>query len=135
MPEPGPLPVKQVVLFNSGVGYFQREGQVTGWRDEDYPVAAAYGRPPLLRMERAGVPLFGVQGYGVHLNGYRRDGSRLDLWVGRRAPDKSVAPDKLDNLVAIVDQNGYQQTGATKVVSTDVLTFAPMVVRCLRTPS
>jgi hypothetical protein len=27
---PGPLPVKQVVLFNSGVGYFQREGQLSG---------------------------------------------------------------------------------------------------------
>src|SRR5262245_38029898 len=27
---PGPLPIKQVVLFNSGVGYFQREGDVDG---------------------------------------------------------------------------------------------------------
>lgn len=26
----GPLPIKQVVLFNSGVGYFQREGDVEG---------------------------------------------------------------------------------------------------------
>lgn len=26
----GPLPIKQVVLFNSGVGYFQREGEVDG---------------------------------------------------------------------------------------------------------
>src|SRR5438552_3441572 len=25
-----PLPIKQVILFNSGVGYFQREGQVAG---------------------------------------------------------------------------------------------------------
>ena len=25
-----PLPIKQVVLFNSGVGYFQREGEVEG---------------------------------------------------------------------------------------------------------
>src|SRR5207253_5186313 len=25
-----PLPIKQVVLFNTGVGYFQREGQVEG---------------------------------------------------------------------------------------------------------
>jgi hypothetical protein len=27
---PAPLPIAQVVLFNSGVGYFQREGQVDG---------------------------------------------------------------------------------------------------------
>jgi hypothetical protein len=26
----GPLPIRQVVLFNTGVGYFQREGQVDG---------------------------------------------------------------------------------------------------------
>src|SRR3954452_20304983 len=26
----GPLPIRQVVLFNSGVGYFQREGEVSG---------------------------------------------------------------------------------------------------------
>src|SRR5712692_1138416 len=25
-----PLPIRQVVLFNSGVGYFQREGEVEG---------------------------------------------------------------------------------------------------------
>ena len=46
------------------------------------------------------MPFFGARAYGVHLNGYRRDGGRLMLWVGRRAPDKKVAPDKLDNLVA-----------------------------------
>src|SRR5439155_4689758 len=62
---------------------FDREGLVTGWRDEDYPVAVAYGRPPLLRLERAGAPLFGVQGYGVHLNGHVGRGDELRLWVGR----------------------------------------------------
>lgn len=29
-PAEGPLPIRQVVLFNSGVGYFQREGEVDG---------------------------------------------------------------------------------------------------------
>jgi hypothetical protein len=29
-PAESPLPIKQVVLFNSGVGYFQREGEVAG---------------------------------------------------------------------------------------------------------
>src|SRR5205085_5463337 len=28
-PPEGPLPIRQVVLFNSGVGYFQREGEVS----------------------------------------------------------------------------------------------------------
>src|SRR3712207_6334166 len=26
----GPLPIRQVILFNSGVGYFQREGEIDG---------------------------------------------------------------------------------------------------------
>jgi uncharacterized protein DUF4743 len=78
----------------------EREGLVTGWRDEDYPVAAAYGRAPLLRMERAGVPAFGVQGYGVHLNGHVGRGDDLRLWIGRRSPTKQTAPNKLDHLVA-----------------------------------
>jgi 8-oxo-dGTP pyrophosphatase MutT (NUDIX family) len=78
----------------------EREGIVTGWRDEDYAVASAYGRPPLLRMERAGVPCFGVQGLGVHLNGFVGEGDDLRLWVGRRSPTKQTSPNKLDHLVA-----------------------------------
>ncbi len=33
--------------------------------------------------------------------------ARLQLWVGRRAPDKRLAPNKLDNLVAGGIGNGY----------------------------
>src|SRR5229473_1595568 len=53
------------------------------------------------------VPFFGVRAYGVDLNGYRRDRGGLHLWVGRRAPDKRVAPNKLDNTVAGGIGNGY----------------------------
>jgi 8-oxo-dGTP pyrophosphatase MutT (NUDIX family) len=53
-----------------------------------------------------------VRAYGVHLNGWHREGKALDLWVGRRAPDKKVAPDKLDNLVAggIGHEHGLKAT-------------------------
>jgi hypothetical protein len=66
----------------------------------------------MFRLDRGAVPFFGTRAYGVHLNGYRREGSTLDLWVGRRAPDKRVAPDKLDNLVAggIGNGHGLQET-------------------------
>jgi len=46
------------------------------------------------------VPFFGIKAYGVHLNGFRRDGGALQLWIGRRSPKKAVAPGKFDNLVA-----------------------------------
>jgi 8-oxo-dGTP pyrophosphatase MutT (NUDIX family) len=77
------------------------ERHVPKWRNETFDVMARWGDKPVFRLDRGAVPFFGVRAYGVHLNGYvRGDDGRLMLWVGRRAPDKRVAPDKLDNVVA-----------------------------------
>jgi 8-oxo-dGTP pyrophosphatase MutT (NUDIX family) len=76
------------------------DGKVAKWRNECFDVAERWGAPPLFMLDRGAVSFFGVRAYGVHLNGYRRDGGALRLWIGRRAPDKKVSPDKLDNLVA-----------------------------------
>ncbi len=76
------------------------EGRVAKWRNEFFAVSPRWGAPPLLKLDRGAVSFFGVPAYGVHLNGYRRERGALRLWIGRRAPDKKVAPDKLDNLVA-----------------------------------
>src|SRR3954453_11777513 len=83
------------------------EKQVPKWRNETFDVMARWGDQPGFRLDRGAVPFFGVRAYGVHLNGYRRDGGRLHLWVGRRAPDKRVAPNKLDNIVAGGVGNGH----------------------------
>ncbi len=77
------------------------DGIVTGVRGEMYPVSASFGAQPLLVMERAAAPHFGVRAYGVHLTGYVRDpdgGTRI--WVGLRDPNKHAYPGQLDNLVA-----------------------------------
>jgi hypothetical protein len=88
------------------------EKRIPKSRSETFDVAPRWGAPVVFRLDRGAVPFFGTRAYGVHLNGYRRDGSTLDLWVGRRAPNKSVAPDKLDNLVAggIGNGHGVQET-------------------------
>ena len=83
------------------------ENKLPKWRNETFDVAARWGEPPVFRLDRGAVPFFGVRAYGVHLNGYRRDGGELKLWIGRRAPDKRVAPNKLDNIVAGGIGNGY----------------------------
>jgi 8-oxo-dGTP pyrophosphatase MutT (NUDIX family) len=75
-------------------------GIVHGWRNEAFAVAANYGEPPLFRLERAAVPVFGVKAYGVHLNGFVRVGDEIKLWVGRRADNRPIEPGKLDNMVA-----------------------------------
>lgn len=82
------------------------ERHVPKWRNETFDVMAHWGDKPTFRLDRGAVPFFGVRAYGVHINGYRRD-SGLRLWIGRRAPDKRVAPDKLDNIVAGGIGNGH----------------------------
>ncbi len=77
-----------------GAGWF------TGWRDEPYPVGTGFHRPALFEMERAAVPRFGVPAYGVHINGFVRDGDEIHMWVGRRADDKPTYPGMLDNMIA-----------------------------------
>ena len=74
---------------------------------ETFDVAAAWGMPAVFRLDRGAVPFFGTRAYGVHLNGYRREADDILLWVGHRAPDKLVSPDKLDNLVAGGIGNGH----------------------------
>jgi len=83
------------------------DNRVPKWRNETFDVMTRWGDPPIFRLDRGAVPFFGVRAYGVHLNGYRRDGGRLHLWIGRRAPNKRVAPNKLDNIVAGGIGNGH----------------------------
>jgi hypothetical protein len=83
------------------------EGRVPKWRNERFDVAPHWNAPPVFRLDRGAVPFFGTRAYGVHLNGYLRGADSLCLWVGRRSPDKQVAPNKLDNLVAGGIGNGH----------------------------
>jgi 8-oxo-dGTP pyrophosphatase MutT (NUDIX family) len=75
-------------------------GVFTGWRNEWFPVMPRFGTPPLMRLERAAVPMFGAHAYGVHMNGFVRDGAKLKLWIGTRGDDRPIEPGKLDHLVA-----------------------------------
>jgi 8-oxo-dGTP pyrophosphatase MutT (NUDIX family) len=76
------------------------DGVIRSWRNEPYAVAARPDGRLLFLMERAAIPQFGIWASGVHLNGFVRKAGELFMWVGRRSPDKHVAPNKLDQLVA-----------------------------------
>jgi 8-oxo-dGTP pyrophosphatase MutT (NUDIX family) len=84
----------------AGVLEALRGSHIPGWRDEAYPVGSAFSAPALLTMERAAVPLFGVKGYGVHVNGFVRDETEIKMWIGKRSLDKPTGPGKLDQIVA-----------------------------------
>ena len=67
------------------------DGKLPPPRNEMYPVKTDFAGPALLQMDRGAVPYFGVRAFGVHLNGYvRRADGGLDMWVARRAADRTV---------------------------------------------
>jgi len=70
------------------------------WRREQFDIRAEPDGPVLATLDRGALPAFGVVAVGVHLNGlvHRPDG--IHVWVGRRAADKALDPNKLDHLVA-----------------------------------
>ena len=69
-------------------------------RREAFDVRAEPDSKVLARLDRGALSPLGVVSQGVHLNGRVRRPDGLHLWVGWRSKDKSVAPGKLDNLVA-----------------------------------
>ncbi len=71
-------------------------GDLDDWRDERFPVSTAFAAPALLHIDRGAVPRMGITGYGVHVNGLVGD----SMWIGRRAADKKLSPNKLDQVVA-----------------------------------
>lgn len=67
---------------------------------EAYRVVGRWGEDPLFLIDRAFVPAFGITAFGVHLNGYVREGGRFKIWIAERSADRRVEPNKLDNMVA-----------------------------------
>ena len=86
--------------FGRAARIMVQEWGVPRLRGELYPVCARWGLPPLMKMDRSMVALFGVPSHGVHVNGFVRKNGEVFLWIGKRALDKPVAPGKLDNMIA-----------------------------------
>ncbi|MCS6891283.1 MAG: DUF4743 domain-containing protein [Rhodovarius sp.] len=69
-------------------------------RGEAFDVRETAEGPVLATLDRGAIPLFGVIGQGVHLNGLVRRPDGLHIWVAVRARHKAVAPGQLDNIAA-----------------------------------
>ncbi|EKE68896.1 DUF4743 domain-containing protein [Oceanibaculum indicum] len=100
-------PEARTEAVDRAVRQLVEEGAVAKIRFEQYPVLERPGGPILMRINRAAAAHFGIISFGVHLNGYVRKPDGIHLWIGRRARDKSVAPGKLDNMVAGGMGDGY----------------------------
>ena len=82
------------------VRFLFKNGALTGWRGEPYPVGGNWGGPHAFEIERAASPFFGARAYGVHINGFVRSEDGIHMWVARRADDRPVCPGMLDNMIA-----------------------------------
>lgn len=69
-------------------------------RNEAFDVRAEPDGPVLAQIDRGAIPSFGVFAVGVHLNGLVRRPDRLDVWIARRAANKTLDPGKLDHITA-----------------------------------
>ena len=77
------------------------EGFLNRWVGEPFKVATSWAAETLMTIERSAAPVFGIVSYGIHLNGYIRDEKgEIQMWIGRRAADRIVAPSQLDQLMA-----------------------------------
>jgi 8-oxo-dGTP pyrophosphatase MutT (NUDIX family) len=86
----------------------RQEGDFPKALGEDYRVVTQWGEDPLFLIDRSAISVFGLRAFGVHLNGYVRQGGTLKLWIAQRAADRKVEPEKLDNMTA-----GGQPAGLT----------------------
>ena len=101
-PESRTAAIRQVTLT------LQKDGLLPRDHGEDYAIVEQWGQPSLFRLDRAHVSAFGLRAFGIHINGFVRSPDGLKMWIGTRSMDKSVAPGKLDNMVA-----GGQPAGLT----------------------
>lgn len=77
----------------------EREGAITGWRDETYAVRAESSGEPLFHIERAATHFFGLTSAAAHLNGFVSKNGELTIWIARRSATKATDPGMLDTLV------------------------------------
>lgn len=95
---------------------------------ELFDVAPTSDGPPVARIDRGALPLFGLIAHGVHMNGLVRRPDGLHLWVGRRAMNKRLDPGKLDHLVAGGIPAGHTPRQALDKEAAEEAGIAPSLV-------
>lgn len=85
--------------FDELLHSFLDQKLIDPFRDEFYGVSQALEKKPLFKIRRGASSYFGFRNYGVHLNGYVFKNNKMYMWIGKRAANKQVAPNKLDHIV------------------------------------
>lgn len=84
--------IDKTLLFERDKGTFK---VLKKWTGERFPIYGP-GRELIVDLERSGATLFGIVTYGVQLITYVEDSEgRISVWLARRAPTKTLYPDRL----------------------------------------
>jgi hypothetical protein len=59
-------PEQRTAAVGDVLAALRKEGVVTGWRDELYPVVSSFSAEPSFLVERAAAALFGIKAYGPY---------------------------------------------------------------------
>jgi 8-oxo-dGTP pyrophosphatase MutT (NUDIX family) len=86
---------RSALLFEAALR-LRDAGLVQGWRDEQLAIRTAHAGEVIATVERAACRALGIMTEAVHLNALSEDGTFV---VARRAPHKTIDPDRWDNLV------------------------------------
>lgn len=72
-----------------------------GWRDECFEVKTGFNTQSLLKMDRSATCLFGIQNYGISINGFVKHPEKGHcLWFQKRSSTKQTWPGKWDSMVS-----------------------------------
>ncbi|HKY94351.1 MAG TPA: DUF4743 domain-containing protein [Kiloniellales bacterium] len=87
-------------VFDQAADALVASGHLPKKRKERYPLLRRFQEVPLAAVDRGLVAVLGLRSFGIHVNGFVRDGDEVKMWIGKRAKDKATAPGKLDHLIA-----------------------------------
>ena len=68
--------------------------------NEPYPIVSQSHPEPFCCIDRFSASYFGLRAFGQHLNGVVETKNGLEMWIARRAKERVLFPNKLDNMVA-----------------------------------
>lgn len=116
---------KRTYSINSVMKELYRLGIVKVWRNEPIPVLESFGSKPLMLIDRGAALFFGIELYGVFLNGYTIINNNLHMWVAKRSKNNKAYPNKYDSLVGggisgklspweTLQKEAYEEAGITK---------------------
>lgn len=90
----------RTAVFTQLIQQFIEQKLIKQFYNEPYPICAKGVVEPLCCIDRFSASYFGIRAFGQHLNGIVKTDKGVDLWIAKRAKDRVLFPQKLDNMVA-----------------------------------